>query len=402
MEKASLEEEVKTRSVGQAMVSSSGSSSRRMVTTALLLAMMVTAAEQLVVSPAMTTIITQLKGFELFPWVVSAYLLAATVSTPIYGKLADLFGRKPVLLFGLGLFSVGSVLSGTSMSMPQLIAMRAIQGLGAGAVGPIVLTMLGDMFTLKERAQVQGVFSTVWGLSSIGGPLVGGYLTDFLGWRFVFLLCVPFAVTAILLLVYYVSEPAVERTVAPIDWAGAALLTTGLSAILWVVLDGSRRAGIVNLSLLAASAILLMLFVIREHHAADPILPLDLMTRPVIGTSLIGSLFFGGILFGLDTYVPLYVQGVRGGNATSSGLALMPLFLSWAISVAFAARALVHHGFRRAGLIGSGLVVIGLLTLVIGASFPAQSPRSSSWAWRSWGPAWGRHRSPSSWRSSMR
>ena len=114
-------------------------------------------------------------------------------------------------------------------------------------------------------------------------------------------------------------------------------MTTGLSAILWVVLDGSRRAGIVNLSLLAASAILLMLFVIREHHAADPILPLDLMTRPVIGTSLIGSLFFGGILFGLDTYVPLYVQGVRGGNATSSGLALMPLFLSWAISVAFAA-----------------------------------------------------------------
>ncbi len=373
MEKASLEEEVKTRSDGLAAVSSSGNGSRRMVTAALLLAMMVTAVEQLVVSPAMTTIITQLKGFELFPWVVSAYLLAATVSTPIYGKLADLFGRKPVLLFGLGLFSVGSVLSGASMSMPQLIAMRAIQGLGAGAVGPIVLTMLGDMFTLKERAQVQAVFSSVWGLSSIGGPLVGGYLTDFLGWRFVFLLCVPFAVTAILLLVYYVSEPAVKRTVAPIDWAGAALLTTGLSALLWVVLDGSRRAGIVNLSLLAASAIVLMLFVIREHHAADPILPLELMTRPVIGTSLIGSLFFGGILFGLDTYVPLYVQGVRGGNATSSGLALMPLFVSWAISVAFAARALVHHGFRRAGLIGSGLVVIGLLTLVIGASFPAWS-----------------------------
>ena len=162
---------------------SPGDGGRRMVILALLLAMMVTAVEQLVVSPAMATIIAQLKGFEIFPWVASAYLLAATVSTPIYGKLADLFGRKPVLLFGLGLFSVGSVLSGTSMSMPQLIAMRTIQGLGAGAVGPIVLTMLGDMFTLKERAQVQAVFSAVWGLSSIGGPLVGGYLTDFLGWR---------------------------------------------------------------------------------------------------------------------------------------------------------------------------------------------------------------------------
>ncbi len=240
MEKASVVEERKA-GPDDAPAMSSGNGGRRMVILALLLAMMVTAVEQLVVSPAMATIIAQLKGFEIFPWVASAYLLAATVSTPIYGKLADLFGRKPVLLFGLGLFSVGSVLSGTSMSMPQLIAMRAIQGLGAGAVGPVVLTMLGDMFTLKERAQVQAVFSSVWGLSSIGGPLVGGYLTEYLGWRCVFLLCVPFAVTAILLLVYYVSEPAVKRSVAPIDWQGAGLLTAGLTSLLWVVLDGTRR-----------------------------------------------------------------------------------------------------------------------------------------------------------------
>ncbi len=160
---------------------------RRMVTAALLVAMMVTAMEQLVVSPAMPTIIAQLKGFEIYPWVISAFLLAATVSTPIYGKLADMFGRKRVLLFGLTLFSLGSILSGTSMSMGQLIAMRSIQGLGAGAVGPIVLTMLGDLFTLSERARVQGLFSAVWGLSSVAGPLIGGYLTDHLGWRWVFL-----------------------------------------------------------------------------------------------------------------------------------------------------------------------------------------------------------------------
>ncbi len=372
MEKASVAEERKTESDGP-QARSSGSGGRRMVILALLLAMMVTAVEQLVVSPAMATIIAQLKGFEIFPWVASAYLLAATVSTPLYGKLADLFGRKPVLLFGLGLFSVGSVLSGMSMSMPQLIAMRAIQGLGAGAVGPVVLTMLGDMFTLKERAQVQAVFSSVWGLSSIGGPLVGGYLTKFLGWRFVFLLCVPFAITAILLLVYYVREPAVKRSVAPIDWLGAALLTGGLTSLLWVVLDGSRRGWIVNSTLVACSLILLILFVVREHHAADPILPLDLMTRPVIGSCLIGSLFFGGILFGLESFVPLYVQGVQGGDAAASGLALMPLFVSWAVSVAVAARALVHHGFRRAGLIGSGLVVLGMLVLVVGAARPEWS-----------------------------
>ena len=150
-------------------VSGSALAGRRMVTAALLVAMTVTAMEQLVVSPAMPTIIAQLQGFEIYPWVISAYLLAATVSTPIYGKLADLYGRKPVLLFGLVMFGLGSILSGTSQSMGQLIAMRTLQGLGAGAVGPIVITMLGDLFTLHERARVQGLFSAVWGLSSVAG-----------------------------------------------------------------------------------------------------------------------------------------------------------------------------------------------------------------------------------------
>jgi len=343
---------------------------RRIVTVALLLAMMVTAVEQLVVSPAMTTIIAKLNGLDIFPWVISAYLLATTVSTPIYGKLADLFGRKKVLLFGLILFTVGSVLSGTSQSMRQLIAMRTIQGLGAGAVGPIVLTMLGDLFTLRERAKIQGLFSAVWGSSSVAGPLMGGYLADHLGWRWVFLICVPFAIAAIAMLVYYVSEPPVPRNAAPIDWAGALLLTAALSSLLWTVLNGARQTVVASVILLVASGVLFVVFVIREHHATDPILPLDLMTRPVIAAALVGSLCFGGIFFGLDTYVPLFVQGVRGGAATQAGMALMPLFIAWAISVALAARLVVHHGFRRAGVIGSALAALGSLGLVIGACFP--------------------------------
>jgi EmrB/QacA subfamily drug resistance transporter len=349
------------------------SGGRRMVTFALLLAMMVTAVEQLVVSPAMTTIIAKLKGFDIFPWVISAYLLATTVSTPIYGKLADLFGRKKVLLFGLIVFTVGSVLSGMAQSMGQLIVMRAIQGLGAGAVGPIVMTMLGDLFTLRERAKIQGLFSAVWGTSSIGGPLIGGYLADYLGWRWVFLICIPFAVAAIVMLVYYVSEPSLPRNAKPIDWAGAVLLTAALTSLLWTVLNGSRQTLVVNAVLLTAAAVLFVLFVIREHHASDPILPLDLMTRPVIAASLVGSLCFGGIFFGLDTFVPLFVQGVRGGAATAAGRALMPLFIAWAISVALAARAVVHHGFRRAAVIGSALAALGSLGLVLGACFPEWS-----------------------------
>jgi multidrug resistance protein len=345
-----------------------------MVTVALLLAMMVTAVEQLVVSPAMTTIIAALKGgIEIFPWVISAYLLATTVSTPIYGKLADLFGRKRVLLVGLVVFTVGSVLSGTSQGMGQLIAMRTIQGLGAGAVGPIVITMLGDMFTLRERAKIQGLFSAVWGSSSIGGPLMGGYLADHLGWRWVFLICVPFAVAAILMLIYYVSEPHLPRNVAPIDWAGAVLLTAALSALLLTVLNGSKQTLAVNVVLLCGSAALFILFGFREHHAIDPIMPLDLLRRPEIAAVLVGSLCFGGIFFGLDTFVPLFVQGVRGGAATQAGRALMPLFVAWAISVAVAAKAVVHHGFRRAGVLGSAFAVLGSLGLVIGAAFPEWS-----------------------------
>ena len=198
--------------------------------------------------------------------------------------------------------------------MAQLIAMRSIQGLGAGAVGPIVVTMLGDLFTLKERAQVQGLFSAVWGLSSVGGPLVGGYLADHLGWQWVFLVCVPFALAAIVMLIFFVSEPTVERKVAPIDWAGAVLLTSGMSTLLWVVLDGSRQGIVIDLVALGVSAGLLVMFVFRERMAADPILPMDLMTRPTIAASLAGSFLVGAILFGLDTYVPLFVQGVRGGR----------------------------------------------------------------------------------------
>jgi multidrug resistance protein len=366
--------EVGTATSGErAAVGTSAVAGRRRVTAALLIAMMVTAVEQLVVSPAMPTIIADLKGFDIWPWVVSAFLLASTVSTPIYGKFADLFGRKPVLIFGLALFSLGSVLSGTSHSMVQLIVMRSIQGLGAGAVGPIVITMLGDLFTLKERAQVQGLFSAVWGLSSIGGPLVGGYFADHLGWQWVFWVCVPFAVAAIVMLYFFVSEPYVERKVAPIDWAGAVLLTSGMSILLWIVLDGSRQGVVTGLVAIGLSVGLLVLFVFRERVAADPILPLDLMAQPTIAASLAGSFLVGGILFGLETYVPLFIQGVRGGDATSAGRSLMPLFLAWAISVAVAARAIVHFGFRRGGMVGASLVATGNLILVSGAIFPAWS-----------------------------
>ena len=206
------------------------SSNKRMVTTALLLAMAVVAVEQTVVSTAMPSIIAQFHGLDIYPWVFSAYLLASTVTTPVYGKLADVWGRKPILLFGLALFTVGSILSGNASSMPELIAMRVIQGLGAGAVGPMVLTLLGDLFSLEQRAKVQGLFSAVWGVSSVAGPLLGGYLTDQLSWRWVFYVTVPFSVVAAFVLIRYVHETVRPARSRPIDWAGAALLAAGIDA----------------------------------------------------------------------------------------------------------------------------------------------------------------------------
>jgi MFS family permease len=339
---------------------------RRIVTVALLLAMTVASLEQTVVSTAMPSIIAALRGLDIYPWVFSAYLLAATVSTPLYGKLADLLGRKRVLLFGLGLFALGSMLSGLARSMPELIVMRVIQGLGAGAVGPIVLTMLGDLFTIQERARVQGWFSAVWGISSLAGPALGGVLTDQLSWRWVFFVTVPFSVVSAWILIRYVDEKLEPREVLPIDWVGAILLTLGSVVLLLAVLKGGAISWSWGATLLVLAAFMLGSFLVWEQIATDPVLPLDLILSAHIGSAIAGSFLIGALLFGLDTYIPLFVQGVRGGSATQAGRVITPLFLSWAVSVAVAARVVGRFGFRRTAVAGSVLITTGTLIAALG------------------------------------
>lgn len=346
---------------------------RTMVTAAMLLAMAVTALEQTVVSTAMPSIIAALKGLDIYPWVFSAYLLATTVSTPIYGKLADLWGRKKILLFGLGLFSVGSVLSGQANSMGMLIAMRVVQGLGAGAIGPIVLTMIGDMFTLKERAVVQSLFSTVWGVASLAGPALGGVLTDQLSWRWVFYVTVPFGVVAAWVLVRHVDERIERKAVAPIDWPGAVLLTLGSSALLLGVLQGHDASALRVGVCLALAAAILAAFVVRERRAADPVLPLDLIGSGVIGASVLGSFAVGVLLFGLDTFIPLYIQGVRGGTATRAGWTMTPMLSAWAVSVFVAVRFVIALGFRATAMAGGAIITLGIACLAAGIEWPGLS-----------------------------
>ena len=348
-------------------------SRRGLITIALLLAMAVAALEQTVVSTAMASIIAQLHGLDIYPWVFSAYLLAATVSTPVYGKLADIWGRKHLLLFGLAVFSLGSILSGMAQSMPQLIAFRVVQGLGAGALGPIVLTILGDLFTLEERAKVQGLFSAVWGASSLAGPSIGGYLCDSFSWRSVFFITLPFSFFSAWILLTQVEEKVEKRKGMPIDWLGAFLLTIASSLILLTVLHGHEASGTLTLGLAVASVVFVIAFIAQERRAADPVLPIDLFQNLSISAAIASSFMIGVLMFGIETYIPLFVQGVTGGSALSAGGMITPLFLSWSISVAIAAKVVVRLGFKRTAVIGTILITAGMSLLALGAVFPPQS-----------------------------
>src|SRR3989454_10590601 len=248
---------------------------KTVVVIALMLGMSLAALDTTNVGTALPSIVGKLGGIALYSWVFSIYLLPSTTTVPIYGKLADLFGRKPIFLFGTALFLLGSILSGAAQSMEQLIIFRAIQGLGAGAVLPIVLTIIGDIFELKERARVQGLFSGVWGLSSSIGPALGGLIVDNFSWRWVFYINIPFGLLSAFLLIVSLKEN-VERKKHSIDYVGTLTLTVGIVALLFALLQGGVTwawTSFPSLGLFALAIVLIALFLFQEARASEPILP---------------------------------------------------------------------------------------------------------------------------------
>jgi EmrB/QacA subfamily drug resistance transporter len=324
------------------------------------------ALEATVVGTAMPTVVATLGGLAHYSWVFSAYLLTSTASVPIWGRLSDLYGRRRMYLFGIIVFLIGSILSGVSSSMMQLIAARALQGLGAGAIIPLSMTIIGELYTLEERGRTQALFSGVWGLASIAGPLVGGYITDALSWRWVFYINLPFGILA-LLVIALAYPPRREATQVRVDWAGAALMFSGVSALL-LALGGETGAG---LMWFAAAMILLAAFAWVEHRTPEPILPVDLFMDPLIARSNIVAFLFGTAMFGAIAFIPLYVQGVLGGSATQAGQVLTPLFLGWVAMSIVAARLTVRIGYRRIAIAGSVLLFAGFMGLA------TMSPESS-------------------------
>ena len=342
-------------------------SERGPVLLSIMLSVGLVAIDSTILATAVPSIVNDLGGFAQFPWLFSIYLLAQAVTVPIYGKLSDLFGRKPVMLFGIAAFVLGSVLCGVAWSMTTLIAARAIQGLGAGAVQPTSMTMIGDLYTVAERARVQGYVASVWAVSAVVGPTLGGLFSDYLTWRWIFFVNVPLGGVAAWMIWRRFSED-VEKKSHKIDFAGAALLAVGTSLVILGLLEGGilwAWGSVTSVTILAGGAVLLVLFALVERRATEPILPGWVFRRRILNSTNVASLAVGVIVIGLTSYVPLYVQGVLGTSALVAGFALAALTVGWPISASLAGKVYLRVGFRTTALIGAAVALVGVGLLVL-------------------------------------
>lgn len=347
----------------------------RLLVIALLMAIALAALDTSVVGTAMPTIIGKLGGVSLYSWVFSVYLLTSTTTVPLCGKLADLYGRKPVFLFGVALFLAGSMLCGLSQSMAQLILFRAVQGLGAGAVLPVTMTIIGDLFSIEQRARLQGFFSGVWGVASIVGPALGGLITDHVGWPWVFYINVPFGLVAAGLVTALLHE-RIEHRRRQIDYLGSAVLTAGVTALLWGLLQGGNAwawNSLESIATFASSGLLLVLFLGIESRAPEPVVPLSLFRNRIIAVASVAGALFGAVMYGITSFVPLFVQGVRGGTATEAGLVLAPMSLAWPVGSVAGGRLIVRFGYRLPTLLGGACLLLGGVLL-------AAVGQQTSWA----------------------
>ena len=325
------------------------------------------AIDATIIATAVPSVVAELGGFRQFPWLFSVYLLAQAVTVPVYGKLADVFGRKPVMLVGIGLFLLGSILCGAAWSIGALIAFRAVQGLGAGAVQPMSMTIVGDLYSLAERAKVQGYLASVWGVSSVVGPTLGGVFSEYVSWRWIFFVNIPLCLVAAAMIGWKFHE-RVERRRPRIDYAGAAVLTVALTLLILGVLEGGQAwawGSPQSIAVLAAGAVLLGVFVAIERRAADPVVPLRLLRNRLLVATCLVAACVGAVLLGLTSYIPTFVQAVLGSGPLVAGFALAALSLGWPLSASQSGRVYLRIGFRLTALIGASVVVLGSALLLL-------------------------------------
>ena len=332
----------------------------------LMLGMLLAALDQTIVSTALPRITNDLGGFEHYSWVFSAYMLGATVTVPLYGKLSDIYGRRPLFLIGITLFSTGSVISGLATSMGMLIAGRAVQGLGAGGLIPLAIAAIGDIIPPRRRGKWQGFTGAVFAASSVLGPAVGGWLTDNGSWRWCFFVNLPLAAVALAVVWFgFVRRPAPAKH--SLDYVGALLLTTGAaSGLLAAVWGGTQYpwTSPIIVFLFVAAVVLTTAFVLWERRAEEPILPLDLFEGRTFSAATVASFAVGAAMFGAIIYVPLFVQRVLGESASASGAVLTPLMLGIIAASIVAGQLVSRTGHYRPVLMaGPPLLAAGFLLL---------------------------------------
>lgn len=348
-------------------------SDRGKVLMALMLTTGLIAIDATILATAVPSVVKELGEFDQFPWLFSVYLLAQAVSVPLYSKLSDTIGRKPIILVGVGLFLLGSILAGLAWSMMSLIAFRVVQGLGAGAAAPMAMTIVGDIYTVAERALVQGYIASVWAVASVVGPALGGIFSQFTSWRWIFLVNIPLCLIACWALVRFYRED-VERRHHRIDYLGAGLLTVGLTAVILALLEGGHAWAWTSWQSLASFGLglaALVAFVAVERRAEEPVLDLSIVRRPLILTTTLISLGVGALLIGVTSFVPTYLENALGVVPLVSGVAVAALTLGWPLSAAMAGRLYLRHGYRRTVLLGASIAVVGSVALALSGPFPS-------------------------------
>lgn len=337
---------------------------RPFVIASIMAAMFMVAIEATIIATALPQIVGQLGGLHLYSWVFASFLLAQTATAVVFGKLSDIYGRKPVLLTGIGIFLVGSALCGFAWSMPSLIGFRLLQGVGAGAVQPVAITIVGDLYSARERGKVQGFIASVWAVSAVVGPLAGAFIVQTLSWPWVFWINLPVGLAAVAGFVTFLHE-TVARERRPVDVLGAVLFTVAVSAFMAALTEIAQSAWTAVALALALSAVAFLLFVGQERRAIDPMIAVRLWRRRPILLANGASLLAGMALIGLTTFLPVYVQGVLGRSAMVAGLAMTMTVLGWPVGATLAARSIPRFGLRRIMVAGSFFLPLGAAPFVL-------------------------------------
>ncbi|EJS69159.1 MFS transporter [Bacillus cereus] len=335
------------------------------VVAGLLLGILMASMDNTIVVTAMGTIVGDLGGLENFVWVVSAYMVAEMAGMPIFGKLSDMYGRKRFFIFGLIVFMIGSALCGTAENITQLGIYRAIQGIGGGALVPIAFTIVFDIFPPEKRGKMGGLFGAVFGLSSIFGPLLGAYITDYISWHWVFYINLPLGVLALIFITFFYKESRVHRK-QKIDWFGAITLVGAVVSLMFALeLGGQKYDWDSNfiLSLFGGFAILIIAFIFIERKVEEPIISFEMFKQRLFGMSTIIALCYGAAFMSATVYIPLFIQGVYGGSATNSGLLLLPMMLGSVVTAQLGGFLTTKLSYRNIMIISAVIMLIGLFLL---------------------------------------